>query len=278
MDMEMRPRDPTADDARVVIQRYLDTKATSVERFPTGLANYVFDVQTVDSQRVVVRFARNREESVIGNAVAWSHLLRPSGVPLPNLLAHDVTGEVTGYPMMLMERLPGTDLGDVYLTLASFEKRQLAREIAQIQTRVATLPPGPGYGYASSYDDRSLHPTWREVLAAILNRCRDRITNAAVISTDVVDRVERVLPEFQHYFDSVTPTAFLDDTTTKNVIIEQYRLSGIVDVDCVCFGDSLLTLGLTRMALLSRRYNTDYIDAWLSARSATTDQRTIVTL
>lgn len=39
-------------------------------------------------------------------------------------------------------------------------------------------------------------------------------------------------------------------------------MSGIVDVDVVCFGDPLFVVALTRMALLSRAYSTDYIDFW----------------
>ena len=58
------------------------------------------------------------------------------------------------------------------------------------------------------------------------------------------------------------PRPFLDDTTTKNVLIADGHLTGIVDVDCVCFGDPLFTVALTRMALLSRAYPTDYIEAW----------------
>lgn len=40
-------------------------------------------------------------------------------------------------------------------------------------------------------------------------------------------------------------TAFLDDLTTKNVLVEQGTLSGIIDVDFVCYGDPLLTVGAT---------------------------------
>lgn len=58
---------------------------------------------------------------------------------------------------------------------------------------------------------------------------------------------------------------FLDDTTTKNVLIDQGQLSGIVDVDTVCFGDPLLTPALTQMALLKSAFDTDYISFWAEA-------------
>ena len=46
-----------------------------------------------------------------------------------------------------------------------------------------------------------------------------------------VERVRRRMPQFAKYFFAVEPIAFLDDTTTRNVIVHDGDLSGIVDVD-----------------------------------------------
>ena len=69
------------------------------------------------------------------------------------------------------------------------------------------------------------------------------------------------LPELE----AVRPRAFLDDTTTKNVIVERGRLSGIVDVDVVCYGDPLFTVALTRASLRSRDLPLDYVECWCEA-------------
>lgn len=67
---------------------------------------------------------------------------------------------------------------------------------------------------------------------------------------------------FKDYVSLIPPHAFLDDTTTKNVIVDAGKLSGIVDVDVVCFGDPLFTIALTQMALLNKGYELDYIVFW----------------
>ncbi len=46
------------------------------------------------------------------------------------------------------------------------------------------------------------------------------------------------------------------------MLIQHGELSGIVDVDEVCFGDRIAHLGLTRMALMAKGLPTDYIDYW----------------
>jgi hypothetical protein len=54
-------------------------------------------------------------------------------------------------------------------------------------------------------------------------------------------------------------------------------LSGIVDVDFVCFGDSLLTTALTHMALINMRSDLDYISYWCEAARVTERQREVLT-
>jgi aminoglycoside phosphotransferase (APT) family kinase protein len=90
------------------------------------------------------------------------------------------------------------------------------------------------------------------------------------------DRTRQLLCSYTSYFSAVGPTPFLDDITTKNVIVHQGRLSGIVDVDQICFGDSLLTIGLTRMALMADSFDLDYIEHWMDLLKLDSQQRRIV--
>lgn len=78
------------------------------------------------------------------------------------------------------------------------------------------------------------------------------------------------------YFSQVPPTPFLDDVTTKNVLVYEGKLSGIVDVDWVCFGDPLFTVALTRAAILSAGYPPDYTDHWCALLGVTRAQAAAV--
>ncbi len=182
-----------------------------------------------------------------------------------------------GFPVMIMERLPGTDLGHVYDRLSDDQKRRISAWVVDLQRRTATLPQGPGFGYAHSYDDPTLLPTWRDVLLASLERSRRRIESAGVVDVEVVERVESRLADFDDYLRRIEPIPFLHDTTTKNVIIDLQGNgapsgSGIVDVDSICFGDPLFTLALTRMALLAHGHDTAYIDHWERHLNLTAEQ------
>jgi hypothetical protein len=54
------------------------------------------------------------------------------------------------------------------------------------------------------------------------------------------------------------------------------RLSGIVDVDWLCFGDSLFTIALTRAALLSSGADPEYTDHWCKMLDLSEEQHRVV--
>ena len=233
-----------------------------VARFPLGLAHYVFNVVLASGRPLVVRLGRRRDAPVFAAAARWSRRLRPLGVPLPELLEAAPDAEL---PYLVLERLPGSDLGDVYAGLSREERRAIAREIASIQARVGALPEGGGFGYVLDENGPFPQRRWTHVLRGALAETRTRLARAGLVPGDPVGRVERGVEALLPELEAVRPRAFLDDTTTKNVIVERGRLSGIVDVDVVCYGDPLFTVALTRASLRSRDLPLDYVEAWCEA-------------
>jgi len=134
---------------------------------------------------------------------------------------------------------------------------------------------GGGFGYVPWPRDWP-HKTWGDFLRHDFAFNRERIERVGVVDPRHVDRVESLLPRFADYFARVRPIPYLDDTTTRNVIVHDGRLSGIVDVDSICYGDVLFTVGLTRMALLNMNQPTGYTDHWLDRLNATDEQRRVV--
>ena len=269
---------PTEEDARRILSEITGQPVCDLRRFSNGLAHFVYDVKLADGQNLVVRLTRPAQQPDFAGAVYWSELLRPLGVPLPAVIHAELDHHVYGFPVLVLERLPGVDLGDCYTSLSNDQKREIARLIVDVQRCAATLPTGRGYGYASSPDDPSLRPTWRDVLDASLRRSREWIHTAGEMDDDVVDRVEREVDQFNAHFERVEPTCFLHDTTTKNVMVHEGRLSGIVDVDSVCYGDPLWVLALTNMALRSMGGDQVYVDAWVDELDLSDEARTAMAL
>ncbi len=60
--------------------------------------------------------------------------------------------------------------------------------------------------------------------------------------------------------DKVQPTPYLDDISTKNLLINEGKVSGIIDIDWMGFGDMLTFVAMTKVALLNMNLDTEYID------------------
>jgi len=269
---------PNENDAIMILKKALNEKVKTIKRFSTGSEHYVYDVKTKSKKNLVVRMGREDARKTISSAVYWYNILKPKGVPLSQLLFSEVEKNLSHFPVMIMERLRGKDLGDVYSELSQEQKRQLIQEIFNIQEKVSSLPMAQGYGYATSFEDKFLMPTWIALLQNQLDRSRRRTIKAGLININYVDKIDKLINEKSHYFSTIKPVGFLDDTTTKNVIVDNGKLTGIVDVDFVCFGDPLFVVALTQMALLSKGYNTDYISYWLELLKLPDDQNKILTL
>jgi hypothetical protein len=263
---------PNADVAARVAGRWWGAPPTSLRRFETGSGHWVYDVAGADGQHVVVKLGTGSQRENFTGAVHWSRTLRPLGVPLPALLD---SGELDGFRYLVLERLLGVDLGAAYPSLSSAQKDALAREISRIQRLVMSMPEGDGYGYVTSPGSPT-RASWRAVLEDSFERSRARIEQARLFDAGVVQKVRAFAQRFETYFAAVRARPFLDDTTTKNVLVHEGALSGIVDVDWICYGDPLLTIGLTRTALLSAGRDAEYVEYWCRHADVTAEQRRVL--
>ena len=258
-----------AELAVTVGRRYGDV--ASVTRFPTGLCHHVFDVDLGRGGRVVVRVADPENRHLLVGALAWSALLRPLGVPLPEVLGHDLAGPL---PYVVLERLPGDDLGLVHDGLSRQQRRALAGSVVAVQRLVHSLGPVTGYGYSADPAARPPRERWSDVIGDDLRRSGGRLADGPERVRDLHARVVARAAELRQVLDATPATPFLDDLTTKNVLVADGRLRGVVDVDVVCFGDPLWTPALTRVSLVAAGRPTDYVDAWLELLAPDADART----
>ena len=237
------------------------------------MKHFVFEATSGQGGVVVVRISCREDVGVARDSLYWSEQLRPLGIPLPKLLHADMTMQRHAFPFVILERLPGRDLSFMVDSLSHNELRGLAWRLARVQAIVTDLPPGRGYGFAPRMEGPFSHVSWKDSIAASLSRSRKRIRDAGIVSEHHIDRVEAASDCLTTYFASVQPTPFLHDITTKNVIIDTTRLSGIVDVDDLCFGDPLFLVGLIRMALLANGHDALYADAWVDVLRPNKEQR-----
>lgn len=254
-------RVPEATDAIAAVELAFGWRDATARRFGNGLAFYVFDVEA-GGKRVVVRMGLPGQRQALRNGVALAQALRPLGVPLPALL---FDGTKAALPYIIIERFAGTDLGDVFAGLGDAQRRAIARQVAAAQLAVGRLGRAQRFGYAPDAE-AATHGDWATVVRASIARSQERILAAGLFGPGPAERLAGLFDTLAPQMRAVAATPFLHDTTTKNVIVTQDGLlSGIVDVDDLCFGDPRYAAALTATALLTRGHELDYVGTWLDA-------------
>lgn len=179
-------REPNAELAAAIASRVTGCTPSGVRRFTTGARHNVFDVQFTDRSPVVARIGDTASRHELAGAIYLSGLLRPRGVLLPTLLAEDIQSE---FPWMLLERLPGKDLGAIISRLPDEQLDSIAANVVQAQTITANTGSAGRYGYAARAE-HAPQTTWSEVLLDNLARSRRRIETAGLFDISLVEIVQ----------------------------------------------------------------------------------------
>ena len=226
----------------------------SIKRFTTGQGNYVFHV-LLDSQSFVFRCGENSYEETI----YFLSELHKLGLPVSQVIAH---GQHQGTYYMIAAYLEGEELGEIYPLLSEEEKKTIATEVISLQKRVAQLPVSPSCNLECWVSD-------------MLNRAKARISVNGYFDTQLVDRLFPLSEELRPYWEQFVPVPYLDDITTKNLLIKDGHVSGIIDVDWLECGDPLTFVALTYMALLNLQYDTTYVQYLLEELHLSAEQKRV---
>lgn len=255
---------PSEAIAAAVVTAMTNEKVLSAIRMTTGDQYFVFDVKTINSEYVIRMTDVSHKKNFI-SAIYWQEKLIPLGIPLAKFIKSDLKGDYSQFPALLMKRLPGDDLCNVYSNLTDSDKKNLAKEIIEIQSKTKLLPDGSGYGISASYEQMPESNSWYDFLMDRLLLFKDIIRKNAVFDGNEVIKVISIAKDMKKELHLIPAKPFLWDASERNVIIYKGKITGIVDVDDVCFGDPLFVLGLTYVALENEGHDTLYADYWTEA-------------
>lgn len=234
-------------EAIIIFENDTKKSVVQINRCSVGIANYVFSVSTA-SEKFILRCSK--EEDAYTATVYWLSKLSVCEIPIPIVLSK---GTYRSYSYLILSHIPGDDLGNVYDGLNGIEKKQIAKEVVEIQRRVSRIDIPTGMAW-----------TWNSFIDELLNRADERIKSKHYFDTEKIHTIKKLRQEMKEYFDTVQPTPYLDDISTKNLLIYKGKVSGVIDIDWIGMGDMLTFVALTKVALLNMDLDTMYIDYLLN--------------
>lgn len=226
-----------------IISMTMSETPSTIERCMVGQGNYVFIVEC-PSKKYVLRLSE--EKDAYKDTVYWLGRLVELDIPVPKVFGK---GTFDKYEYIILTYFEGKDIGLIYSELTDVEKKNIAREIVDIQSKMERL----------RLEHIPVDWSWKSEVEGMLERAKLRISQNGYFDTKKVETLYKLEEELKEYFASIKPLAYLDDVSTKNLIIHNGHISGIVDIDWMGMGDKLTYVALTYMALLNMEYDTDYV-------------------
>jgi aminoglycoside phosphotransferase (APT) family kinase protein len=230
--------------AMVLVEETFGVQALSAIHQTFGHNSVTYEV-LLPERSVIVRM--NRDARVFATTANNLAVLAGVGLPTPTVLAVDTTLRRVPFAYMILEKIPGRDLRYELAAMSYEQMTRLAEQIVVFQRQVGQLPQGRGYGYVG-IGETGPYASWWDVPD---HKIEERDATGDDRIARWVDRVRRQKARFEPWLRSVPPTCFLDDITVKNVIVQDGELQGLVDFDCVCYGDPLFWLALTATGIVS---------------------------
>jgi aminoglycoside phosphotransferase (APT) family kinase protein len=257
---------------RQIVGKVFGEPLRSIERMTTGSANEVYAVGLAERD-VIVRM--NADPRVMQGSERHIALFKGLGIAVPEILAADYAKASAPLAYQVQTRLPGADIGRVIASLSPAQCVVVAKEIAAIARKLAPLPTDGRFGWTGG-GDAIAYDAWFDLLTDMRRRIAERGSATGTIEVRHLDAFDRLLQANRGYFESVRSVFYFDDMSSKNVMVDNGRFSGLVDLDTVAHGDPLEGIGRIEASWYGTAHGRCYADAVMDALGLARSERRIV--
>ncbi len=257
-----------------ILQKEFGQKPLDVARMSNGICNEVY-LARINDKDVIVRL--HAEERYLLGSHNHIPIFKSKGIIVPDILVEDYSKYDIPYAYQVLSKLEGQDIHQVIHTLSDDQLRAIAKEISNVFQQLKDVPNNGKFGVLWG-DDRDLVDSW----AAEVRRMSDVVLGwgrkTGVLSDGLQNILEWINKEYADYFESVKPLTYFGDICAKNVMINEGKFSGLVDLDALAQGDRLEAIGRIKASWYGTHYGKVYTEAIMNEEQLGTQQRKLVTM
>lgn len=255
-----------------IITKEFQEEPLTVERMVTGIRNEVYKIN-LSSRIVIIRM--NVDEVELKGTEKHIALFSSLGVKVPEILASDYSKKDFSFGYQILSYIEGKDLGLVIESMSDEQLRNLAKEVATIFNKLSVIPTNGKFGWVG-FDERRLVDSWAEIMKQ--DKIEERNNQTGVVGIELVNKEKELYEKYKPYFNGVKSTLYFDDMSSKNILINDGKFAGIVDLDDVMYGDPLETVGSIKASWYGTHYGEVYTKAVEDELNLTEEQRKMVTV
>jgi aminoglycoside phosphotransferase (APT) family kinase protein len=190
------------------------------------------------NERYVIRFyisEATRYQPSQGEAHAFE-ILANSGIPVPKVVALGFSGDISPYDYLIMTRLPGRPLIEVWPELDKRQRKRAANSIGVYLAQIHTYT-FKRFGYLARLESES-YCCWYDFVYDYFSHYAGRVERMGIIESDIIERIQRLLQTNRPLLEQVTLGALLhSDFQFKHILYQAGEITGILDFEMALSGD-----------------------------------------
>jgi aminoglycoside phosphotransferase (APT) family kinase protein len=127
------------------------SEVKTLRKLAEGGFNRVFEIGMKDGSSVLARLpylSTVPRRLAVASEAATLDFVRLRGIPVPRVLGYSADENAVGTEYMLLEKLPGTTIGDAWYDLSEKQRLRVLAGIVQIEAKLFDIPlPASGSIY-----------------------------------------------------------------------------------------------------------------------------------
>lgn len=222
--VSIRKFDLSLKDARKICEKYRLDPPSKVNRLEKGMVNDVF---SLDKKYVIKIKTGNPEIPRFRKEKEIYDLLRKNNLPVPKIYAYDNSKNIIPYTFILMDRIYGENLGDLWKGLSDSDKDNMLVNLGKLLAQIHSVrfsQFGEEYANRQFIGPRS----YKEYFGSYLDEIVEKLRKSGVLSEKKITK----LANFYHspLFDLKIPASLTHGNFIyDNIIVEDEKINAIVD-------------------------------------------------
>jgi aminoglycoside phosphotransferase (APT) family kinase protein len=246
---------------------------SSVKRFTIGLCNEVYEVVLSNNSRYVFRL--NKDGGTLRGSEKNIPAFASLGVKVPKIICSDYSLKTVPYNYQILLEIPGKDLGEVFESLSKAQLSEIADEVAKIFDKVATLSTDGSFGY-TNHLGHAEYKSWTDFMKFNVDLATDGGRQTGTLTKEIEKLMVDNFNKYEKYFDKVESKSYFGDIASKNVLVNDGKFSGLVDLDVICYGDYLEAVGRIKADFFDRKNGEFYTEQIIKRLGLTESEKKVV--